>query len=208
MKKLSIALLILLVLISSAAQADVMKHVADQANTFTDREIEKLEARMTGIYDVYGFDTVIVTTRDSRGQTAQMYAADFYDEFRDYDAYPNGLIFSFNFDIGEYYEATRGLKMELFSDQNEGALDSLLRAYLNERDYYGAMNAYLDEGAAASLAEERVGMEGITAEPTSGSWCSRGGASRAATPSRSSTAAAMSALRAKRKGWNRRRSAE
>ena len=144
MKKLSIALLILLVLISSAAQADVMKHVADQANTFTDREIEKLEARMTGIYDVYGFDTVIVTTRDSRGQTAQMYAADFYDEFRDYDAYPNGLIFSFNFDIGEYYEETRGMGMELFSDQGEGALDSLLRPYLDEPDYFGAMTAYLD----------------------------------------------------------------
>ena len=144
MKKIIIALFILLVLITSAAQADVMKHVADQANIFTAQEIEKLEARMNGIYDIYGFDTVIVTTRDSRGQTAQMYAADFYDEFRDYDAYPNGLIFSFNFDIGEYYEATRGIGMELFSDQGEGALDNLLRPYLDERDYYGAMNAYLD----------------------------------------------------------------
>ena len=159
MKKLSIALLILLVLITSAAQADVMKHVADQANTFTDREIEKLEARMTGIYDVYGFDTVIVTTRDSRGQTAQMYAADFYDEFRDYDAYPNGLIFSFNFDIKEYYEATRGMGMELFSDQGEGALDSLLRPYLDERDYYGAMNAYLDE-AEKTLSHHSTLEEG------------------------------------------------
>ncbi|NLD04073.1 MAG: TPM domain-containing protein [Clostridiales bacterium] len=159
MKKLSIALLILLVLISSAAQADVMKHVADQANTFTDREIEKLEARMTGIYDIYGFDTVIVTTRDSRGQTAQMYAADFYDEFRDYDAYPNGLIFSFNFDIGEYYEATRGMGMELFSDQGEGALDSLLRPYLDERDYYGAMNAYLD-AAEKTLSRHSTPEEG------------------------------------------------
>ena len=159
MKKLSIALLILLVLITSSAQADVMKHVADQANTFTDREIEKLEARMTGIYDIYGFDTVIVTTRDSRGQTAQMYAADFYDEFRDYDAYPNGLIFSFNFDIGEYYEATRGMGMELFSDQGEGALDSLLRPYLDERDYYGAMNAYLDE-AEKTLSHHSTLEEG------------------------------------------------
>lgn len=32
----------------------------------------------------------------------------------------------------------------------------------------GQSYAYLDEGAAASLAEERVGMEGITAEPMSG----------------------------------------
>ena len=144
MKKLSIALAVLLILITSAAQADTMRHVVDQADTFTSQEIEKLEARMTNIYDIYGFDTVIVTTRDSRGQTAQMYAADFYDEFRDYDDYPNGLIFSFNFDIREYYEATRGVGMVLFSDQGEDALDSLLRPYLDEPDYFSAMTAYLD----------------------------------------------------------------
>lgn len=144
MKKLSIALLILLILITSSSQADAMKHVADQANTFTDQEIEKLEARMGVIYETYSFDTVIVTTRDSRGQTAQMYAADFYDEFRDYDSYPNGLIFSFNFDIREYYEAARGIGMVLFSDQGEDALDRLLRPYLDEPNYFGAMNAYLD----------------------------------------------------------------
>lgn len=144
MKKLSILLALLLVLVMPLAQAEPLVHVADQANTFSSDEIASLESKMQGIYDTYGFDTVIVTTNNSRGQSAQMYAADFYDEFRSYDDYPNGLIFSFNFDLGEYYEASRGIGIDLFTTQGEDALDSLLRPYLEERDYHGAMQAYLD----------------------------------------------------------------
>lgn len=143
MKKL-IILLLLLAMAVSAAQAAGMQHVADQAGIFTDLQISALEDRMQSIYGTYAFDTVIVTTRDSRGQTAQMYAADFYDEFRSFTDYPNGLIFSFNFDLGDYYEASRGMGMVLFSDQGDAALDKLLRPYLDERDYYGAMTNYLE----------------------------------------------------------------
>ena len=49
--------------------------------------------------------------------------------------------------------------MELFSDQGEGALDSLLRPYLDERDYYGAMNAYLDS-AEKTLSHHSTLKEG------------------------------------------------
>lgn len=121
-----------------------VKHVADQAEIFSYEEIIALEGKMQNIYDTYGFDTVIVTTEDSRGQTAQMYAADFYDKFHNYHDYSDGLIFFFNFDIGEYYEATRGLGIKIFSEQGEDVLDELLRPFFNESNYFGAMEAYLD----------------------------------------------------------------
>lgn len=143
MKKTGLAALLILLLSFGAAQAQSLPHVADQAGIFTAQEIASLEEKMQTIYDTYGFDTVIVTTRDSRGQSARMFAADFYDEFHDYDAFPNGLIFSFNFDLGDYYEASRGIGMRLFADEGDEALDELLRPYLDNSDYYGAMNAYL-----------------------------------------------------------------
>ncbi len=144
MKKMFGLLLILLLLLTSAGYAQGMQHVADQAGTFTKSQEDSLNTRLQGLYDTYSFDVVIVTTNNSQGKSAQLYAADFYDGFRSYDKYPNGLIFSFNFDLGEYYEATRGVAQTLFSDSGEDELDNLLRPYLSQKDYYGAMVRYTD----------------------------------------------------------------
>ena len=142
MKRLSCYLLILLLLLAPAGLAQGMQHVADQAGTFTQSQEDTLETKLQAIYDTYTFDVVIVTTKNSQGKSAQMYSADFYDSFRSYSAYPNGLIFSFNFDLGDYYEATRGVAQTLFSDSGEGELERLVRPYFTEKDYYGAMLAY------------------------------------------------------------------
>ena len=144
MKRLSCYLLILLLLLAPAGFAQDMQHVADQAGTFTQSQEDTLETKLQALYDTYRFDVVIVTTRNSQGKTAQLYAADFYDNFRSYSAYPNGLIFSFNFDLSEYYEATRGVAQTLFSDSGEAELDRLLRPFLTDKDYYSAMLAYTD----------------------------------------------------------------
>ena len=134
----------LLILLQLSATAQGMQHVVDQAGKFSASQIAALDEKLHGLYDKYGFDVVIVTTNDSRGQTAQMYSADFYDQFRSYSAYPNGLIFSFNVDIGEYYEATRGVGQTLFSDSGANQLDNLLRRHLDNKDYYSATQTYTD----------------------------------------------------------------
>ena len=144
MKKLFIILLAAIIFAIPTASAKQLQHVADQTDSFSPKEAAILQKKMQSIYDTYGFDTVIVTTDNSKGQTAQMYAADFYDEFRSYSDYPNGLIFSFNFDIGEYYEASRGMGITIFSEQGEDTLDNLLRPHLSERNYYQAMVSYLN----------------------------------------------------------------
>lgn len=144
MKRILGLLVILLLLLSLAGNAQGMRHVADQAGTFTQSQEDSLNTRLQALYDTYSFDVVIVTTNNSQGKSAQLYAADFYDGFRSYDAYPNGLIFSFNFDLSEYYEATRGVAQTLFSDSGEDELDGLLRPHLSRKDYYGAMEKYMD----------------------------------------------------------------
>lgn len=171
-KRLSFALAALLIALCLLAQAQGMQHVVDQAGTFTAEQASQLDSKLDRVYDKYGFDVVIVTTRDSKGKTAQMYSADFYDAFRSYSDYPNGLIFSFNFDLGDYYEATRGVGMTLFSDSGEDQLDRLLRSYLDSKDYYGAMQRYTDyvEGrlARASYTDEngRLILTGHMRAPT------------------------------------------
>ncbi len=144
MKRLSVYVLVLLLLLMPSANAQALQHVADQAGTFTQSQENTLEAKLQAIYDTYTFDVVIVTTNNSQGKSAQMYSADFYDGFRSYSAYPNGLIFSFNFDLGDYYEATRGVAQTLFSDSGEAELENLLRPYFTQKDYYGAMLRYAD----------------------------------------------------------------
>lgn len=161
MKKRLILLLFILILVLSPVFAERFSHVADQADTFSKSEIDSLEKKMKRIYDIYDFDTVIVTTDNSRGQTAQMYAADFYDEFHSYDDYSNGLIFSFNFDLGDYYEASRGLGIKIFSEQGEDALDDLLRPYFSEDNYYEAMEAYLNYVENRLLSYSQVNEDGV-----------------------------------------------
>lgn len=153
MKKL-VVMLLLVVCLGVSASAEDMRHVADLAGTFTAEQVKQLEEKMQGIYQKYGFDTVIVTTNDSRGKSARLFAEDYKDDFRNYDAYPNGLIFSFNFDLGEYFEETRGLGQRIFSDQGEDQLDNLLRPHLSGKRYYNAMVAYLEfvEGQLARYA--------------------------------------------------------
>ncbi|MHC1785539.1 MAG: TPM domain-containing protein [Christensenellales bacterium] len=161
MKRRTAGLLLLsLLLVPFLISAQGLQHVVDQAGTFTATQVSALDDKLDALYDKYGFDVVIVTTNDSRGQSAQMYSADFYDNFRSYSDYPNGLIFSFNFDIGEYYEATRGVGMTLFSDSGADQLDSLLRPYLSSRDYYGAMQSYTDYVASRLARASQVDASG------------------------------------------------
>lgn len=128
-----------------AAQAGSLPHVADLANTFTAEQEAALQKRMEHIWDIYQFDTLIATTRDSRGYSAKAYAAEFFEEFReDFRSYPNGLTFSFNFDLGEYFNSTRGLASSIFPQGDNSALESVLRSAFKSKDYYTGMHAFLD----------------------------------------------------------------
>lgn len=143
MKRIFCLVLLALLLCCGAAQAQMLRHVVDQAGTFTPDTIDRLEKAMQALYDEFNFDSVIVTTNNSRGKTAQLYAADFYDDFRDYYKYPDGVILSLNFDLGDYYEATRGRGMTLLSDLGASNLDRVLRPYFSQKDYGAGAEAYV-----------------------------------------------------------------
>lgn len=143
-KAFALSLLFALCVILSA-QAAALPHVADQAGTFTPEQEAVLQARMEQIWDKYQFDALIVTTRDSKGYSAKAYAAEFFEGFREnFPSYPNGITFSFNFDLGDYFSSTRGIGERIFPTGDNTQLERVLRPSFKNKDYYAGMLAYLD----------------------------------------------------------------
>lgn len=142
MKKLALVLSIILVLLLCPALAQVENRVTDMAQVFTADQVAELNRITSDIYAKYQFDLIIVTTQDSQGKSAKMFAADFYDSFHDYKSYPNGAVFAFCFDLKEYYEASRGIGMTLLSERGSEDLDELVSPYFQQKDYFGGLKAY------------------------------------------------------------------
>jgi uncharacterized protein len=143
MKKLFAVILCLILLLPMVSLA-ALKHVSDQAGTFSPHEQEALNNRMEALYEKYGFDLLIVTTNSSDGLPTWSYAEQYYERFRDPSVTPDGAAFVFNFGYGEYDEAARGKGKTILGSAGEAELQNLLSPYLPERDYYRAMMAYTD----------------------------------------------------------------
>lgn len=143
-RMLGLSLLLTLCLVLSAQAA--LPHIADQADTFTAEQERVLQARMEQIWNTYKFDTLIVTTNDSQGLTAASFADEFLVHFREdfLNKYRDGLTFSFNFDLDDYYNSTRGLGKAIFPHNDNTELDKVLRPSFKVKDYNGGMLAFLD----------------------------------------------------------------
>ncbi|NLD33747.1 MAG: TPM domain-containing protein [Clostridiales bacterium] len=141
MKRL-ICLAALLLILLGTVQAATPAHVVDMAGTFTAQEVSALEDKLAQIYDKYRFDLNIVTTRNSQGKSAARFSEDYYITYKPMAEYPNGALFSFNFDLGEYDEASRGLGRTIFETAGPDELYNVLKPYLPSKNYFGAMQAY------------------------------------------------------------------
>lgn len=145
MKKLTALFFLVIVLIGASALAAPEGHLVDQRLMFSAEQAHELESRMAQIWETYQFDVMIVTTDRSLGKPAYLYAADFFESFRkDYWGYPNGATFSLNFDLGDYFNATRGLGRTILPDGDDNTLDRLLQPFFSKKDYFGGLVAYLD----------------------------------------------------------------
>ncbi len=148
MKRLSILMIFIVLLLTLIlpVQAQELRHVYDNAGTFTAAEISSLEKEMSAIYDEFGVDTMIVTTNNSKGMAADYYAANFYESVRPYEDFHHYVSFAFCFDIGprgSYGEAAYGKMKQLLTSRGDDQLYDLLAPYLPSRDYAPAMHDYL-----------------------------------------------------------------
>lgn len=152
-----VALLLLAACGLAAAEGDAAQpRVVDMADLFTDAQEAELEARIAGIADAYSFDVAIVSSEDSGGKPANLYAADFFDEHGyGYGERGDGILFAFCLDLGEYFTDTHGYGIEAFTDSGLDELHALMTPAIRDKDYFAAMTIFLtyiprflDEAAA------------------------------------------------------------
>ncbi len=150
MKKLFVLPLLLALMIpfaASAVQEQDYTHLYDQTGTFSPEDLQSLESEMDALLSDLGVDVMIVTTNDSQGKPAELFAADFYEAHRsNYADIEDSVIFAFCFDIGPrgaYGEATHGRARRILNAQGDDALYDVLAPYLPGKSYGEAMHAYL-----------------------------------------------------------------
>jgi len=150
MKKLTI-LIITAILISCLAicipALALDKHVFDDTGFFSAEEIDALNLRASELYESTGSDLIIITTNDSKGFSAERFAAEYYESVRDYENMESYVAFAFCFDIGErgaYGEASYGTAREMLAGESQDDLYNVLKPHLPSRDYFNAMLDYMD----------------------------------------------------------------
>ncbi len=121
-----------------------LRHVFDKAGLFSADESDRMERLMQGLYSQYGFDSVILTTREMIDRPFNEFVADYYDNLRSPEDYPDGAFFCISTALMEYYEAARGSGVTFLSDRGEDELNAVIQPFLSAGDYSAGVFAYLD----------------------------------------------------------------
>lgn len=123
-------------------------YVVDTADVLTDEEEQTLENKLVSVYNTYGYDLVVLTTKGVNPDDRMATADDYYD----YNGYcGNGALLLSNFqEDGSYYSgnswiSTAGSCIRNISDDDIQNIGSYVTYYLESGDYYNAFNAFIDE---------------------------------------------------------------
>lgn len=148
-RTITITLILLFVILLVCPSVSIAQNQAifDEANLFTQSEINKLEDQAINLSSDYNIDIVIVTTDDSMGKSSRAFADDFFD----YGGFgqgtdKDGILFLIDMDNREAYISTSGIGTRYLTDNRiESVLDSVFDNGLSSGDYYGAALGFLKE---------------------------------------------------------------
>lgn len=137
--------------------------VFDDADLYTETEIENLEEEANILSDKYNMDIIIVTTEDAEGKTSREYADDYFD-YKGFGIGPNldGILFLIDTDNREAYISTSGEGIRYLTDYRiENIISRVLNGGLKDGDYYKGTRAflsttkgYLEEGIPSNQYSE------------------------------------------------------
>ena len=142
MKRLIILLLVLCTLCLPAL-ADTVR-VVDDANLLSSWEETLLQEKIDAIRDTYRMDVAIVTKDGIGFRSINVYAADYF-EANDYGMGLNkdGLIFLMDMGEREYFTATHGKAVTVFTDYGLDTIHDKVVGHLSSGDYFMAFSRYL-----------------------------------------------------------------
>lgn len=136
---------LLLCLATMPALANTSR-VVDDAGLLSLQEEIALQAQIDRIVTVYRMDVAIVTKNGIGYRSPGVYAADFFEE-QGYGVglQQDGLIFLIDMRERDYFTATHGSAIRIFTDYGLDTLHSKMVRYLSSGDYYQAFTCYLNE---------------------------------------------------------------
>ncbi len=131
--------------------------VFDEAGLFSEEEVQELEARINEVRDTQDADLAVLTVEDAQGESAEVYADDFYDSHGlgvGDDA--SGILLSIDMDNREIYVSTSGYAAKVLTDVRvEKVLDAEYDSVADGNYADGALEAidsienYLELGVPA-----------------------------------------------------------
>ncbi|MBQ4638926.1 MAG: TPM domain-containing protein [Clostridia bacterium] len=144
MKKLLILSLILCIM-ALPALADT-RRVVDEVNLLSYFEENVLQEKIDEIVARYDMDVAIVTKNDIGYRAIDVYTADYFEN-AGYGVgdRQDGLIFLIDMDQRNYFTATHGKAITVFTDYGLDQLHNSMVHYLSSGDYYTAFSRYLDK---------------------------------------------------------------
>lgn len=121
--------------------------VYDDADLFTQDEIENLQQRCIELAEETELDIVVVTTDDAQGKTACEYADDFFDYngFGFEKPMGTGILYLIDMDNREAWVSTSGDAIGYFSDKSIRRITDSIYSYLANGSYYESAETFLNQ---------------------------------------------------------------
>ncbi len=116
-------------------------YIIDEADIFTDEQESKLTERIEEIRNIYDFEVTFVTTENTGNLSLESYLR----SHPGLDQQKDGLVFGQNTVAREYHTVGRGYGVTVVSDAALDRIDAIIVPYLQDGDFYGAYDTYLDE---------------------------------------------------------------
>ena len=143
MKKTITLLLVLLLLAAltvSAAAAEYLPHLVDEADLLTPTQEAQLEETLADLSKKWSMDIVVVTADDLQGATSVAYADDLYD----YGGYgKNGILWLIDMENRKSTISTSGYGITVFTDAGQDYMQDRIAPMLTDEQYVEAIETYI-----------------------------------------------------------------
>ena len=134
---------------AKAAVFQDVQYVVDQADLLTDQENIYLNNRAAEISETYGVDVLIAAVEDMAGEYADAYAASLNGDRGWWDT-DNAVLFLLAMEEREWYIATFGTAVSVFSDRELDDLGYGAAEDFSQGEYYAGFSSFLS-GAESCL---------------------------------------------------------
>lgn len=144
-RKIILFLLCLVMLFPASVQAAVfqdVQYVVDQADVLTDDENSALNTLAAEYSAAYGVDVLIATVENMGGESAESYAVSLNGNRNWWDS-DNAILFLLAMEEREWYIATFGEAIYIFTDYGLDQLGAEAVDYFSAGYYYDGFDAYL-----------------------------------------------------------------